>query len=134
MLKITVRRVRARCPAGGGGAPQTVAAFKRLLPLESRSSTPAGAARPAGSRSATSTSGSAPRTPPAIRPPASSFYPGGVTETEILFPYGSVFATKAGALAGNHFATIVEGTKTPRRSGPPGPVGRRPEPIRFEET
>jgi Protein of unknown function (DUF3830) len=38
-------------------------------------------------------------------------YPGGVSETEILFPYGStMFASKAGQLAGNHFATIFEGT------------------------
>jgi hypothetical protein len=38
-------------------------------------------------------------------------YPGGVSETEILFPYGStMFAIKAGQLAGNHFATIYEGT------------------------
>jgi hypothetical protein len=37
-------------------------------------------------------------------------YPGGVSETEILFPYGStLFASKAGQLAGNHFATIYEG-------------------------
>ena len=34
-------------------------------------------------------------------------YPGGISETEILFPYGStVFASKVGQLAGNHFATI----------------------------
>ena len=37
-------------------------------------------------------------------------YPGGISETEILFPYGStVFVSKAGQLAGNHFATIYEG-------------------------
>jgi Protein of unknown function (DUF3830) len=37
-------------------------------------------------------------------------YPGGISETEILFPYGAtVFASKAGQLAGNHFATIHEG-------------------------
>ena len=37
-------------------------------------------------------------------------YPGGLSETEILFPYGSTkFASKAGQLAGNHFATIFEG-------------------------
>ena len=39
-------------------------------------------------------------------------YPGGVSETEILLAYGYVnFASKAGQLAGNHFATIVEGNE-----------------------
>jgi Protein of unknown function (DUF3830) len=39
-------------------------------------------------------------------------YPGGISETEILFPYGScVFASKAGQLAGNHFATIHQGNE-----------------------
>lgn len=37
-------------------------------------------------------------------------YPGGVSETEILFPYGqAVFASKFGPLEGNHFLTIVVG-------------------------
>jgi hypothetical protein len=39
-------------------------------------------------------------------------YPGGISETEILFPYGStLFASKAGQLAGNHFATIEDGAE-----------------------
>jgi hypothetical protein len=39
-------------------------------------------------------------------------YPGGLSETEILFPYGAtVFASRAGQLAGNHFATIYEGNE-----------------------
>ena len=37
-------------------------------------------------------------------------YPGGHSETEILFAYGSSsFASKMGALAGNHFLTVIEG-------------------------
>jgi hypothetical protein len=38
------------------------------------------------------------------------FYPAGVSETEILFPYGTTrFASKHGPLAGNHFLTVEEG-------------------------
>ena len=45
-------------------------------------------------------------------------YPGGISETEILLAYGYVsFASKAGALAGNHFATIVEGGENLRPLG-----------------
>ena len=37
-------------------------------------------------------------------------YPGGFSETEILFVYGSShFASKMGDLAGNHFLTLIEG-------------------------
>ena len=38
------------------------------------------------------------------------FYPGGVSEVEILFPYGpTIFASVAGALAGKHFLTLTDG-------------------------
>jgi len=59
------------------------------------------------------------------------FYPGGISETEILLPYGvSRFACKDGPLAGNHFLTVVE--------GPLAELGRRllwegAQPIAFEE-
>lgn len=37
-------------------------------------------------------------------------YPGGVSEVEILVPYGATyFASVAGPLAGNHFLTVVDG-------------------------
>ena len=39
-------------------------------------------------------------------------YPGGVSETEVLIPYGRTqFGSKAGLLAGNHFLTIVSGAE-----------------------
>src|SRR5215211_4711465 len=46
------------------------------------------------------------------------FYPGGYSETEILFPYsGTIFASKLGQLAGNHFLTVVEGQENLRALG-----------------
>lgn len=46
------------------------------------------------------------------------FYPGGISETEILFPYGSThFASKVGQLAGNHFLTVVEGAENLAQMG-----------------
>jgi hypothetical protein len=60
-------------------------------------------------------------------------YPGGVSEVEILFPYGDTcFASKAGQLAGNVFASVVEGNEHLQ------PIGdtvlwQGAQPIRFEE-
>ncbi len=37
-------------------------------------------------------------------------YPGGISEAELLFPYGAtLFASRVGQLAANHFATVIEG-------------------------
>lgn len=45
-------------------------------------------------------------------------YPGGISETEFLIPYGAVrFASKVGQLAGNHFLTIFEGKENLRPLG-----------------
>jgi hypothetical protein len=46
------------------------------------------------------------------------FYPGGYSETEIILAYGSCsFASKMGPLAGNHFLTLVEGREQLRELG-----------------
>ena len=46
------------------------------------------------------------------------FHPGGFSETEILLAYGSCsFASKLGQLAGNHFLTVVEGKDQLRALG-----------------
>jgi hypothetical protein len=40
------------------------------------------------------------------------FYPGGVSEAELLVPYGGTcFASRMGQLAGNHFLTITSGAE-----------------------
>ena len=45
-------------------------------------------------------------------------YPGGLSETEILFPYGGTsFSSIVGQLAGNHFLTVVEGNEQLRTLG-----------------
>jgi hypothetical protein len=115
-------------------APETVAAFRKLLPLESRiiHARWSGEACwiPFGELDVGVGHENAVCYP---APGHILWYPGGVSETEILFPYGSTsFASKAGPLAGNHFATVVEGVE--RLPG----LGRTAlwegaQPIRFDE-
>jgi hypothetical protein len=46
------------------------------------------------------------------------FYPGGYSETEILFPYGACsFSSKLGQLAGSHFLSVTEGREQLREMG-----------------
>ncbi|HMO59828.1 MAG TPA: DUF3830 family protein [Roseiflexaceae bacterium] len=60
------------------------------------------------------------------------FYPGGISETEILFPYGSAcFASKMGQLAGNHFLTIIDGHEQLAAMGRMV-LWEGAQPIRFE--
>jgi hypothetical protein len=59
-------------------------------------------------------------------------YPKGKSETEILIAYGSVhFASKAGTLAGNHFATISGNLERLRVVGV-ATLWEGAKPIRFE--
>jgi hypothetical protein len=60
-------------------------------------------------------------------------YPKGKSETEILIAYGSVhFASKAGTLAGNHFATITSDLERLREIGV-STLWQGAKSIRFEE-
>jgi Protein of unknown function (DUF3830) len=111
MLEITVGSLRFTARWESNAAPKTCAAFRRLLPLRARlvqarwsgeaAWVPLGDLETGlGFENHTS------------YPAAGQLllYPGGISETEVLFPYGSTsFASKAGPLAGNHFATIEEG-------------------------
>ena len=135
MLEITSGEFRFVGRLEEEASPGTVAAFRRLLPLESRiiHARWSGEACwiPFGERDV----GFGPENATCYPAPGQIlFYPGGVSETEILFPYGpTAFASKAGALAGNHFATVLEGLE--RLGG----LGRKvlwegAQPIRFEET
>jgi hypothetical protein len=92
-------------------APRTVAAFRGILPLEDRiiHCRWSGESNwlPWGDREL----GVGPENATSYPAPGQLLlYPGGISETELLFPYGHCsFASKAGPLAGNHFATLVEG-------------------------
>jgi uncharacterized protein DUF3830 len=111
MLEITIGSLRFTARWENNAAPKTCAAFRKLLPLRARlvqarwsgesAWVPLGDLETGlGFENHTS------------YPAAGQLllYPGGISETEVLFPYGSTsFASKAGPLAGNHFATIEEG-------------------------
>jgi hypothetical protein len=100
-------------------APQTVAAFRKLLPLDSKIIQARWSGQSAWIPMGDLDVGIGPEN--ATSYPAAGellLYPGGVSETELLFPYGhTCFASKAGQLAGNHFATIVDGAERLQQLG-----------------
>ncbi len=58
-------------------------------------------------------------------------YPGGLSETEVLVPYGpTLFSSVVGQLAGNHFLTIDEGLEHLRALGE-ATLWQGAQPIRF---
>ena len=111
MLRITAGPFTFKARLEDQDAPKTCAAIRKLLPLRSKlvhcrwsgESTwvPMGEKR-LGVDLENHTSHPAPG--------QVLVYPGGVSEMEILFPYGAtMFSSKVGQLAGNHFATVIEG-------------------------
>jgi uncharacterized protein DUF3830 len=100
-------------------APKTVEAFRRLLPLRSRIIHARWSGEAAWIPFGELDVGVGPENATCYPAPGELLlYPGGVSETELLFPYGSTsFASKAGPLAGNHFATVVEGGEHLRELG-----------------
>ena len=135
MLEISSGEFRFTARLEEDAAPATVAAFRRLLPLESRIIHARWSGEscwiPFGELDLGFGAENAMCYP---APGQLLFYPGGVSETEILFTYGpTAFASKAGMLAGNHFGTVLEGVEQL------GELGRKAlwegaQPIRFEET
>jgi hypothetical protein len=116
-------------------APRTVATLRGLLPLESKLAqarwsgesawVPLGWELDLGLGPENATSYPAPG--------ELLLYPGGLSEVEILFPYGATcFASKMGQLAGNHFATIVEGGEQLAELGDVV-LRQGAQDIRFEE-
>jgi hypothetical protein len=100
-------------------APETVAAFRRLLPVDSRVIHVRWSGESMWIPFGELDVGIGPENATSYPAPGELLlYPGGVSETELLFPYGACcFASKAGQLAGNHFATVVEGGERLRELG-----------------
>jgi len=134
VLEIEVSGSRFEARLEEGAAPQTVAAFRRLLPLESKLIHARWSGEACWIPFGELNVGIGPENATSY-PHAGELllYPGGVSETEILFPYGPThFASKAGVLAGNHFATIVKGTEQLRELGPLV-LWQGAQSIRFDE-
>jgi Protein of unknown function (DUF3830) len=119
MLGIVVGEMRFVARLEEEAAPQTVIAFRRLLPLRSRIIHARWSGESAWIPFGELDVGVGPENATTYPAPGELLlYPGGLSETEILVPYGPTsFASKAGSLAGNHFATIVEGGAQLRELG-----------------
>jgi hypothetical protein len=134
MLRITVGELELMARFEEERSPQTIAAIRRLLPLDSKLIQARWSGQSAWIPFGELDLGIGFEDPTSYPGPGELLvYPGGASETEILFPYGQTrFASKAGQLAGNHFATVVGGREHLEE------IGRRvlwegAQPIRLVE-
>ena len=113
MLEITAGPLTFRARLEEELAPRTCAALRKLLPLEDKIVQARWSGESAWIPLGDLETGVGPENANSYPGPGELLlYPGGLSETEILFPYGATcFASKMGQLAGNHFATIVEGNE-----------------------
>ena len=119
MLRIVAGPIELTARLEAEAAPLTVAAFRKLLPMRSKIIQARWSGEAAwvplgdlevGVEYENHTSHPAPG--------EILLYPGGISETEILFPYGAtLFASKMGQLAGNHFATLESGRERLKELG-----------------
>ncbi|TML97026.1 MAG: DUF3830 family protein [Actinobacteria bacterium] len=134
MLQIVSGDFRFTARLEEEAAPETVASFRGMLPLDSRVIHVRWSGEsmwiPFGDLDLGLGPENATRFP---NPGELLLFPGGVSEAELLFPYGHVaFGSKAGPLAGNHFATIAEGAEHLRELGVKC-LWEGAQPVRFEE-
>jgi hypothetical protein len=132
VLEIASNELRFSARLEEDAAPATAAAFTRLLPLESRVIHVRWSGEATWIPFGELDVGVDPENATAYPAPGQLLlYPGGISETELLVPYGHcAFASKAGPLAGNHFATVTDGLELLPE------LGRRclwegAQPIRF---
>jgi uncharacterized protein DUF3830 len=119
LLEITAGDFRFSARLEEEAAPDSVAAFRQMLPLDSRIIHVRWSGEsmwiPFGDLELGIGPENATRFP---NPGEILLFPGGISEAELLFPYGHVaFGSKAGPLAGNHFATVIDGGDRLRELG-----------------
>lgn len=111
MIRITAGRFQFTARFEEENAPVTCAAFKQLLPFRNKIIQARWSGESAWIPLGDFDAGVGFENHTSHPAPGEILlYPGGYSETEILFPYGNtLFASKMGQLAGNHFLTIIEG-------------------------
>jgi hypothetical protein len=113
VLDIVVGDLRFRARLEEEVSPLTVASVRSLLPLEAQLLQARWSGQAAWVPLGELDAKVGPENPTSYPAPGELLlYPGGLSETEILFPYGrTCFASMSAHLAGNHFATLVEGAE-----------------------